>query len=144
MRVATAAPDGLHTHEDAEVLIDFGDAGVLSGRRDSPQSRPPSAAAPSRWSWVHRLESPITLHHTYYSPFLSLCKGTAGRAFGDNLPAGRSAAPTMGATAASAHCGSHTRTSSVRALLRVGVGLTRPHASMRNGRAVLLTPPNLR
>ena len=41
MRVATAAPDGLHTHEDAEVLIDFGDAGVLSGRRDSPQSRPP-------------------------------------------------------------------------------------------------------
>ena len=48
MRVATAAPDGLHTHEDAEVLIDFGDAGVLSGRRDSPQSRPPSAAAPSR------------------------------------------------------------------------------------------------
>ena len=52
MRVATAAPDGLHTHEDAEVLIDFGDAGVLSGRRDSPQSRPPSAAAPSRWSCV--------------------------------------------------------------------------------------------
>ena len=48
MRVATAAPDGLHTHEDAEVLIDFGDAGVLSGRRDSPQSRPPSEAAPSR------------------------------------------------------------------------------------------------
>jgi len=48
VRVATAAPDGLHTHEDAEVLIDFGDAGVLSGRRDSPQSRPPSAAAPSR------------------------------------------------------------------------------------------------
>ena len=64
MRVATAAPDGLHTHEDAEVLIDFGDAGVLSGRRDSPQSRPPSAAAPSRWSCVDRLESPITLHHT--------------------------------------------------------------------------------
>ena len=48
MRVATAAPDGLHTREDAEVLIDFGDAGVLSGRRDSPQSRPPSEAAPSR------------------------------------------------------------------------------------------------
>ena len=48
MRVATAAPDGLHTHEDAEVLIDFGDAGVLSGRRDSPKSRPPSEAAPSR------------------------------------------------------------------------------------------------
>ena len=36
------------TREDVEVLIDFGDAGVLSGRRDSPQSRPPSEAAPSR------------------------------------------------------------------------------------------------
>ena len=126
VRVATAAPDGLHTHEDAEVLIDFGDAGVLSGRRDSPQSRPPSAAAPSRSQCGPTLG---TFRKVPPLPNLHSTLGTASKkqAQRPGTPAlGRSAAPAWGPRWLPQHCGSHARTV-VQCAHSGGVGLgTRP------------------
>ena len=110
MRVATAAPDGLHTHEDAEVLIDFGDAGVLSGRRDSPQSRPPSEAAPSRSQCgptFGTFVSSISSRRYHFNSRRSLKE--TGKASG-NTCLRQAGGPRLGATVAPEHCGSHART----------------------------------
>ena len=142
MRVATAAPDGLHTHEDAEVLIDFGDAGVLSGRRDSPQSRPPSEAAPSRSQCGPTLGTFVgstSSRRLHFNSRNSL-KGT-GTAASGNTCLRQVGGPHLGATVApTALREPRAHSSTVRTF---GWGRAR-HSSAHNGPcAVIPTPPDL-